>query len=218
MSVPTTQHFSILPFFRCLFFLSLLAGKGYSFLGVSVAERLRCLGAAQVDSTTRVGSSDSPDRYHYDNNDMDDHNNNNMSGEDQRYYGEDQYGDQYGEHDQYEYGEGNDGPASPTPNELVLDDIEGQMSKLRSKYPTSEADYLAAARARNAARVSSVETRASDEDWLEAKREAAKKQGGQVEDDWDSSLSEAGNIDSQILIPLGEDDDPDSDEPKLLLF
>ena len=102
---------------------------------------------------------------------------------------------------------------------LVLDDVEGQMAKLKSKYPTSEVDYLAAARARNAQKQQSSDRAASDKDWQDI-AEQKKQQMGEI-DDWESSKKEAGNVDSQILIPFeqsGEDDDEDSDEPKLLLF
>lgn len=48
---------------------------------------------------------------------------------------------------------------------LSASDVNAQMAKLRSKYPTSEADYLAAARARNVAKQASSERTATDADW-----------------------------------------------------
>jgi len=105
---------------------------------------------------------------------------------------------------------------------LILSDaeLEQQMARLRSKYPTSEADYLAAARARSAAKVPSNNSQASDEDWKKA-RDQAQAQGAAF-DDWENSLSEAGNVDSQILIPIDDamegDDNEDGGEPKLMLF
>lgn len=98
---------------------------------------------------------------------------------------------------------------------LILDAqaVAQQMASFKSKYPTTEADYLAAARARAAAKAESVNNEATDEDWKQVK-EKTKAQGGDV-DDWEVSAREAGNIDSQILIPLATDDD---DEPKLMLF
>ena len=97
------------------------------------------------------------------------------------------------------------------------------MAKLRNKYPTSEADYLAAARARNAARAASLNAEASDQDWSQVAAEVRKRQGGgAVDEDWESSAREAGNADSQILIPVDLETSGDSggeeDEPKLLLF
>jgi hypothetical protein len=96
-------------------------------------------------------------------------------------------------------------------------DVDAHMAKLRSKYPTSEADYLAAARARNAAKQASSDRTATDADWIQIAVE--KKQAIGDIDDWDKSVSEAGNADSQILIPMnseiGEDDE---EEPKLMLF
>lgn len=106
---------------------------------------------------------------------------------------------------------------------LILNDIDSQMAKLRNKYPTSEADYLAAARARNAARAASLNAEASDQDWSQVAAEVRKRQGGgAVDEDWESSAREAGNADSQILIPVDLETSGDSggeeDEPKLLLF
>jgi len=107
------------------------------------------------------------------------------------------------------------------PQDLILDNVEGQMAQLRNKYPTSEVDYLAAARARNAAKAQSSEVRATDEDWRRAQREAAAK--GKVGDDWENSLGEAGSTENQILIPYehtpeGEEASEDDDEPRLMLF
>ena len=100
---------------------------------------------------------------------------------------------------------------------LSFNEVEAQMKTLRSKYPTSEADYLAAARARNAAKVSSSERTASDDDWREIAAEK-KRAVGEI-DDWENSISEAGNVDSKILIPLTSGDSEDGDdEPKLMLF
>jgi hypothetical protein len=106
----------------------------------------------------------------------------------------------------------NDGPKLL----LSVSEVEAQMKSLRSKYPTSEADYLAAARARNAAKTASSERTATDEDWREIAAEKVRAVG--EIDDWDSSVAEAGNTDSQILIPLNSDGEDGSDEPKLLLF
>ncbi|GKY94837.1 hypothetical protein MPSEU_000448900 [Mayamaea pseudoterrestris] len=100
------------------------------------------------------------------------------------------------------------------PNELILDTatVAQQMAGLRSKYPTSEADYLAAARARAAAKAASKNDEATDEDWVTVKQKVQPKE----DDDWEISAKEAGNIDSQILIPLMNEDG--DDEPKLMLF
>jgi hypothetical protein len=100
---------------------------------------------------------------------------------------------------------------------LSVSEVHAQMSKFQTKYPTAEADYLSAARARNSAKQASSERTATDADWRQIAAE--KKQAVGEIDDWDNSLSEAGNVDSQILIPLasniGEDGE---DEPKLMLF
>jgi hypothetical protein len=103
---------------------------------------------------------------------------------------------------------------SDASNELILDTnvVAQQMAGLRSKYPTAEADYLAAARARAAMKVESKNDEATDKDWKSVKEVVKPKD----DDDWEISAKEAGNIDSQILIPLMNDDG--DDEPKLMLF
>jgi hypothetical protein len=103
---------------------------------------------------------------------------------------------------------------------LTPDEIRRQMHSLRSQYPTSEAEYLAAARARNAAKLASSERTATDRDWHQMAADQKRDVGAL--DDWESSAEEAGNVDSQILIPMesnsGTGDDGEEEEPKLLLF
>ena len=110
-------------------------------------------------------------------------------------------------------------PKGDEPDLVLGDDVNKQMAQLRSKYPTAEADYLAAARARAAARTPSSETRATDKDWQRIAQEK-RQQVGDI-DDWENSKAEAGNIDSQILLPdlpSEEGEEGAGDEPKLLLF
>jgi hypothetical protein len=109
---------------------------------------------------------------------------------------------------------------APPPSLVLGDGLGDEMAKLRSKYPTSEADYLAAARARNAAKTASA-SHGNEDDWK--KLAAEKKRSGELADDaWEASRQEAGNADSQILIPMMDtDNDSDSEEPeepKLLLW
>jgi len=100
---------------------------------------------------------------------------------------------------------------------LSQEEVEAQMASLRSKYPTSEADYLAAARQRSEAKVESRERQATDEDWQKMAEEK-KRAFGEV-DAWEDSKKESGNIDSQILMPMAEGEEGGEDEePKLLLF
>jgi hypothetical protein len=111
--------------------------------------------------------------------------------------------------------------AAPPPSLVLGDGLGDEMAKLRSKYPTSEADYLAAARARNAAKQAST-SHGDEKSWKQLADE--KKRAGEFEDDaWEASRQEAGNADSQILIPMmDKDEDSDSEdnpeEPKLLLW
>ena len=103
---------------------------------------------------------------------------------------------------------------------LVLDGLDKEMNQYRSEFAFSEADFLAAARKRAEERKESSNSGASDKDWQAMADEKA-EQFGQI-DDWDNSMKEAGNADSQILMftdpPAdGEDEDGGSD-PKLLLF
>jgi hypothetical protein len=104
------------------------------------------------------------------------------------------------------------------PRRLVLsqEEMQQQMANLRSKYPTAEADYLAAARARSAAKMASQDRKATEEDWNGLAQEKQKAFG--ETDAWEESKKEAGNMDSQILIPMMDDEDGGEDEPKLLLF
>lgn len=112
---------------------------------------------------------------------------------------------------------------STLPSSLILDDnaLKSQMQKLRSKYPVSESAYLAAAKERSKLQAESKERKATDEDWKNMAREKAQMFGGIVPDDWEASQREAGNADSQILIPnppSSSQGGADDEEPKLLLF
>jgi hypothetical protein len=112
--------------------------------------------------------------------------------------------------------EANNNNNTPPEESLIVsgEAMAAQMAQLRSKYPTTESAYLAAARARNAAKTASREETATDRDWQMMQQQ--KQQAVGDIDDWEESAKEAGNIDSQILLPsLPEDGD---DEPKLLLF
>lgn len=97
---------------------------------------------------------------------------------------------------------------------LSQEEIAQKMNQLRSKYPTSEADYLAAARARNEAKLASTARSATEDDWKRVASE--KKQLYGEQDDWEESAKEAGNIDSQILLPM-MDEEGEGGEPTLLL-
>jgi hypothetical protein len=109
------------------------------------------------------------------------------------------------------------------------------MQKLRSKYPVSESAYLAAAKARSQQQMESQERQATDEDYQKIQQEKLAQFGstGWIVDDWEASRKEAGNVESQILIPIpnptstsssrlgggtGGDDNGEDEEPKLLLF
>mmetsp|Transcript_12881 Transcript_12881/g.16884 ORF Transcript_12881/g.16884 Transcript_12881/m.16884 type:complete len:183 (+) Transcript_12881:179-727(+) len=101
---------------------------------------------------------------------------------------------------------------------LILDNetIQQQMQQVKSKYPTNESDYLAAARARAAAKTPSVTRKATDDEWQRiAKEKQLTKEALDLQDDWEDSLKEAGNADSQILIPMNEPGE--DEEPTLLL-
>jgi hypothetical protein len=112
----------------------------------------------------------------------------------------------------------NESEEEPPPSLLVLGDaLNQELAKFSSKYPTSESDYLAAARKRSEQKPDSINNLSDDSDWLAMSK--AKQSEGIVLDDWEQSLVEAGNADSQILIPIVvTDDKEDGEEPKLLLF
>ena len=107
------------------------------------------------------------------------------------------------------------------PPSLILghDQVQAEMQQYRSKYPTSEADYLAAARQRAKNRPASQAIAATQQDFERVKQEK-QEQYGELIDDWEASASEAGNLDSQILLPQLPDDHDDDEggaEPTLLL-
>mmetsp|Transcript_25886 Transcript_25886/g.43139 ORF Transcript_25886/g.43139 Transcript_25886/m.43139 type:complete len:123 (+) Transcript_25886:777-1145(+) len=120
---------------------------------------------------------------------------------------------------------GDDDDDDDEPSGLVFGDaLDSELSKLKSKYPTSEADYLTAARKRAEAKKDSTNSESTAAEWNAVAKQKRSETGG-VDGDWEKSLEEAGNADSQILIPVmhtddDDDDDDDSDgpEPTLLLF
>lgn len=97
--------------------------------------------------------------------------------------------------------------------ELIIGDT---LKELSSKYPTSENAFLTAAKKRAEEARASVNP-STDEDWMNLA-----KQNPGAGDSWEASLAEAGNEESQILIPtdvaVSNDEDEDEEEPKLLLF
>lgn len=124
-----------------------------------------------------------------------------------------------------EYNQGGDDEHDNEPS-LILggDEMQQQMQQLRSKYPTSEADYLAAARARAKTKPPSQSIQATTEDFAKVAEEKKKQLGIENFDqsDWEESAKEAGNADSQILLPQLPDEGDDEDgnppqEPTLLL-
>ena len=109
---------------------------------------------------------------------------------------------------------------------LVLGDIQSEMQNVRKDsgagFDFGGIDVLANAKARAKAKVESNNNVAGDEAWQQLAEEK-KEQYGEI-DDWENSMKEAGNMDSQILMfseapSDGEDgEDGEDDEPKLLLF
>jgi hypothetical protein len=104
---------------------------------------------------------------------------------------------------------------------LVLDGLDKEMNSFKSEISFGEFDFLAAARKRAEERKESVNSSASDEEWLKMADEKAEAFGDI--DDWENSKKEAGNADSQILMftdPPADGDDESSDGggDKLLLF
>lgn len=97
--------------------------------------------------------------------------------------------------------------------ELIVsaDEMEKQLATLRNKYPTAEADYLAAARARSVEKTESQECKATDQDWQYIKQQKEQKAATS-----DSVETSEEDNDSQILVTASSDDE--NEEPKLLLF
>lgn len=101
---------------------------------------------------------------------------------------------------------------------LILNELDQEMNKVALKNSFSEIDVLAAAKKRAQERPESRNSSAGDKDWKELAEEK-KGQFGEI-DDWENSMKEAGNVDSQILMfTEPESGEGDEDEgPKLLLF
>lgn len=103
---------------------------------------------------------------------------------------------------------------------LIVDgeEMQDQMQNLKSKYPTSEADYLAAARERAKNKPSSQPIRATVEDFQKVAEEKREKFGEFNE--WEGNMEEEEDLESQILLPELPDENDDGEggaEPKLLL-
>ena len=104
---------------------------------------------------------------------------------------------------------------------LITEDINEKLESLKSQYPTSAVDYLAAARKRAEEARASVNSASTDEEWMEL---AQKNNAASSDDGWEASLADAASAENQILIPSefqtidGEGDSDDEDEPKLLIF
>jgi hypothetical protein len=106
------------------------------------------------------------------------------------------------------------------PKGLVFEGLDKELTKMASKSPSYEMDYLAAAKKRSQEKRESVNSGARDEDWTNLASEKEETVG--KIDDWENAQKEAGNTDSQILMftdPSSADEDKGEDEePKLLLF
>lgn len=103
---------------------------------------------------------------------------------------------------------------------LVLDGLDQQMKTVAaSDIDFGQIDFLAAARKRAEEKTASRNAGAGEEEWKNLAAEK-KAQFGEI-DDWENSMKEAGNMDSQILMftdPPADDEGEDAEEPKLLLF
>lgn len=93
------------------------------------------------------------------------------------------------------------------------------MKTVASDIDFGQIDFLAAARKRAEEKTASRNAGAGEEEWKNLAAEK-KAQFGEI-DDWENSMKEAGNMDSQILMftdPPADDEGEDAEEPKLLLF
>ena len=107
------------------------------------------------------------------------------------------------------------------PKGLVLEGLDKELTKIASKAPSYETDYLAAAKKRSQEKRESVNSGARDEDWTNLANEKEETVG--KIDDWENAQKEAGNSDSQILMftepsSSADEEKGEGDEPKLLLF
>lgn len=104
---------------------------------------------------------------------------------------------------------------------LVLGDLDTEMRKVSSDMSFGAIDYLAEARKRAEQKAQSDNSGGGDKEWKELANEKAEKYG--TVDDWENSVKEAGNTDSQILMftepaPGEGEDGEEGEDPKLLLF
>merc|ERR1712071_714872 len=108
--------------------------------------------------------------------------------------------------------------------ELITNNFDENLASLSKQLPTSAADYLAAARKRAEEKRESVNSASSDDDWIKLAEQKKKNGSTGNEDGWEASLQDAGNAESQILIPMDvaaktkDNEDDEEEEPKLLLF
>eukprot|EP00542_Grammatophora_oceanica_P021209 CAMPEP_0194033842 /NCGR_PEP_ID=MMETSP0009_2-20130614/6356_1 /TAXON_ID=210454 /ORGANISM="Grammatophora oceanica, Strain CCMP 410" /LENGTH=155 /DNA_ID=CAMNT_0038674571 /DNA_START=40 /DNA_END=507 /DNA_ORIENTATION=+ len=96
------------------------------------------------------------------------------------------------------------------------EEMKASLQSIKSQYPTSESDYLAAAKARAVQAKESVNSNASDEDWSQMAKEKIRQMGGETKDEWESSLAEAGSESQAALGGLLIESENDEDK-KLLL-
>ncbi len=112
-----------------------------------------------------------------------------------QYYDEQQQNQQYYDEQQQE----------EEPTLLITGNMQEEMQRATANTDIGGLDYLALARQRAAARVESVNSQASAEDWLKLAEEKVVESGGYVNEDeaWEASLEEEGSASDFDSLGMG---------------
>eukprot|EP00529_Nitzschia_sp_RCC80_P037421 CAMPEP_0113486516 /NCGR_PEP_ID=MMETSP0014_2-20120614/25037_1 /TAXON_ID=2857 /ORGANISM="Nitzschia sp." /LENGTH=154 /DNA_ID=CAMNT_0000380191 /DNA_START=91 /DNA_END=555 /DNA_ORIENTATION=- /assembly_acc=CAM_ASM_000159 len=78
----------------------------------------------------------------------------------------------------------------PTAQSISLSSSQDSISSVESTIPSFEADYLAAARKRAAARKASMNAAAKDDDWKTIQEQIREEHGIESEDDWETKATD----------------------------
>mmetsp|Transcript_2496 Transcript_2496/g.5437 ORF Transcript_2496/g.5437 Transcript_2496/m.5437 type:complete len:209 (-) Transcript_2496:275-901(-) len=78
----------------------------------------------------------------------------------------------------------------PTAQSISLSSSQDSISSVESTIPSFEADYLAAARKRAAAKKASMNAAAKDDDWKTIQEQIREEHGIESEDDWETKATD----------------------------
>lgn len=118
-----------------------------------------------------------------------------------QYYDNQQQPQYYDEQQQYYDGQ----QQEEEPTLLITDNMQEEMQRATANTDIGGLDYLALARQRAAAKVESVNSQASAEDWHRLAEEKIIESGGYVNEDeaWEASLEEEGSASDFDSLGMG---------------